>query len=150
MKVKQKIPLIVLYYLLILVIIGIIAYLSKHYFENLIMGRFSYAFGLGSLRAVSLIILGFLLPYRRILNLVNARFKVRINFRRVLLSCIFPALIICFIWIPLLLGFIFDIHISALQIRSVILLSEYPIVLQICWIIIGFNIIYNIDSRLEN
>lgn len=148
MKDKQKKTLIVLYYLVILVVIGITAYLSKHYYENLMMARWPYVFMLGSIRAISLIILGFLLPYRKIINLAKVSFKVRINFRRVFLSCLFPALIICFIWIPLFLGLFFGIN-SILQIYSIKLLSEYPIVLQMCWIIIGFNIIYNIDSGLE-
>jgi len=147
MKHKRKL-LIVLYYLVIFVVVCITAYLNKNYFENLRLGRWSYVFGLGSFRAIFLIIFGFLLPYRKIVNLVKNGVKVKTNFHSVLLSCLFPVLIICFIWIPLVIGFVFGIH-SILQIYSLKLLLEYPIVLQICWIIIGFNVIYNIDSKFE-
>lgn len=149
MKNKYKdIFLVALYYFVFLLAIVFILYLNRYYNGYMGMADWPRVFLFGSLRAFVLILLGFMLPHRKVKWMLKNQSQLKINFRKIFLSCAFPLIIIAIVWFPVILVLIFG-ESPIPHLNSLVLLTKYPTLIQICWILIGFNISYSIGVDEE-
>jgi hypothetical protein len=149
MKSKYKdIFLIALYYCVFLLAIVFILYLNRYYNGYMGMAYWPKVFLFGGLRAFVLILLGFMLPRRKVKWMLKNRSQLKINLRKIISSCVFPLIIIAVVWLPVILVLIFGAS-PIPHLNSLVLLTKYPTLIQICWILIGFNISYSIGADEE-
>lgn len=121
-------------------------YLTKQQLLYLGAAYRSYVFLFGGIRAFSLLLFGFLLPYRKIEQLIFSRFRAKLDMKKVLFSCILPVLIVLIIWLPILLSIFCEFPTDFLF-HSLVVLTDYPLVMPLCWIMIGFNIASCLEAK---